>query len=103
VLLLDSIGELSGLFALADVVFIGGSIVTWGGHNLLEPAIFSKPVVAGRHMQNFRAMTEQFRRADALVEVGSGDELASAVDALLRDPARARKIGERGRECAERE
>ena len=54
VMLLDSIGELSGLFSRADVVFMGGTLVDSGGHNILEPAMFGKPIVVGPHMENFR-------------------------------------------------
>ena len=61
VLLLDTIGELSGLFALADVVFMGGTLARRGGHNILEPALFAKPVIAGPHMENFQAIADDFR------------------------------------------
>jgi tetraacyldisaccharide 4'-kinase len=100
VLLLDTMGELAGLFSLADVVFVGGSLVTWGGHNLLEPAVFSKPIVSGPHTQNFREMADAFRRAGALVEVRDADSLAAAVDRLLRDP---QDYGARAKACAEAE
>jgi len=70
VLLLDSIGELSGLFALADVVFIGGTLARRGGHNILEPALFGKPVIAGPHMENFQAIAGEFRAAGAYLEIG---------------------------------
>jgi tetraacyldisaccharide 4'-kinase len=98
VLLLDTIGELGGLFAAADAVFMGGSIVPHGGHNILEPAFFGKPCIVGPHMQNFQAIADQFREAGALVEIGASGDLAEAVERLLRDPG---DIGERARECAE--
>ena len=101
VLLLDSVGELSGLFPLADVVFMGGTLASRGGHNILEPALFARPVIAGPHMENFRAIADEFHAADALVEIGSATELAPAVEALLRDPDRAAAIGRRGLACAE--
>ena len=91
VLLLDSMGELSGLFSRADVVFMGGTIVPRGGHNILEPAMFGKPIVVGRHMENFREIADAFRAAGAMVEIASGSELAGAVGALLKGPgARSR-------------
>ena len=96
-LLLDTIGELSRLFAAADVVFMGGSIVPHGGHNVLEPAFFGKPCIVGPHMHNFQAIADQFRAAGALVEIGSNGDLAPAVDRLLRDPG---SVGERARRCA---
>ncbi len=103
VLLLDSMGELSGLFALADVVFMGGSIVTHGGHNILEPAMFAKPIVAGPYMQNFREIRDAFRSAGALVEAATGAELSAAVGALLQQPERAAELGRRARLCSEAE
>ena len=101
VLLLDTIGELSGLFASADVVFMGGTLARRGGHNILEPAFFSKPVVAGPHMQNFQAIADQFRAEDACVRIASASELAGAVERLLADPSLAAAIGARALACAE--
>jgi 3-deoxy-D-manno-octulosonic-acid transferase len=101
VLLLDSMGELGGLFFLADVVFMGGTLPARGGHNILEPAFFARPIVTGPHMENFRAIADEFRAADALVEIESAPDLAFAVDALLRDPTRAAHIGQRALACAE--
>src|SRR5258708_33669828 len=101
VLLLDSMGELSGLFSRADVVFMGGTIVPRGGHNILEPAAFGKPVIVGRHMENFREIADAFRSAGALVEIQSGAELGGAVGALLQDPERATELGRRARACSE--
>ncbi len=101
VLLLDSIGELSGLFYAADVVFLGGTLAARGGHNILEPALFGKPVVIGPHMENFREIAEEFRAARACVEVESGGQLGDAVEALLSDREGAREMGARARACAE--
>jgi len=95
VLLLDSIGELSGLFAVADVVFMGGTLAQRGGHNILEPALFGKPVITGPHMENFQAVADDFRAANALVAIASGAELADAVERLLAAPGEAREIGSR--------
>ncbi len=101
VLLLDSIGELSGLFGLADVVFMGGTLASRGGHNILEPAFFGRPVVIGPHMENFREIAEEFRAAGACAEIAEGAALAEAVDRLLADPAEAARLGGRARVCAE--
>ena len=101
VLLLDTIGELSGLFALADIVFMGGSLAQRGGHNILEPALFSKPVIAGPHMENFQAIADDFRSAGAFVEIGSAAELAPSLARLLADPAARDGIGSRALACAE--
>jgi 3-deoxy-D-manno-octulosonic-acid transferase len=93
VLLLDTIGELSGLFPLADVVFMGGTLAARGGHNILEPAAFGKPVIVGPHMENFRAIAADFSRAGACVEIASASELAGAVARLLDAPEDARRVG----------
>jgi 3-deoxy-D-manno-octulosonic-acid transferase len=97
VLLLDSIGELSGVFAVGQVVFMGGTLADRGGHNILEPAIFGKPVIAGPHLENFRDIEEHFERTHALLRITSGAELAGAVLAAAGDPG----LGERGRAAAE--
>lgn len=100
VLLLDTIGELSSLFPLADVVFVGGSLVHRGGHNILEPAFCGVPVVTGPHMENFAGIARAFRAAGAVVTVRDQDELAAAVARLLGDPAARAGLGSRGREAA---
>jgi tetraacyldisaccharide 4'-kinase len=97
-LLLDSIGELSPLFALADVVFMGGTLARRGGHNILEPALFGKPVIVGPHMENFQAILEPFRERSAVVEIGGAKELPAAVERLLADPG---EVGARAKACAE--
>ena len=98
VLLLDSIGELGGLFGLADCVFMGGTLAARGGHNILEPALFGKVVIVGPHMENFQAIADEFRAARAVVEVGAAEELAGAVERVL---ANDDGMGGRARECAE--
>jgi tetraacyldisaccharide 4'-kinase len=98
VLLLDSIGELGGLFGLADCVFMGGTLAARGGHNILEPALFGKVVIVGPHMENFQAIADEFRAAGAVVEVGGADELTGAVERVL---ANDNGTGARARECAE--
>jgi 3-deoxy-D-manno-octulosonic-acid transferase len=101
VLLLDTIGELSSLFFLADIVFMGGTLPARGGHNILEPAFFARPIIVGPHMENFRLIAEEFRAADAVVQIGSAAELAPAVDGLLLDSSTAARIGQRALVCAE--
>jgi 3-deoxy-D-manno-octulosonic-acid transferase len=100
VLLLDSIGELAGLFALADVVFMGGTLARRGGHNILEPAAFARAVVVGPHMENFPAIIEEFRTAGAVVEIRAAAELARVLEELLSDGLRRRELGERARRAA---
>jgi tetraacyldisaccharide 4'-kinase len=103
VLLLDSIGELSSLFALADAVFMGGTLADRGGHNILEPAFFGCATVAGPHMENFREIARRFTEAGALVRIVDGAELADAVGALLDSPERRARIGGAARQLAENE
>lgn len=98
VLLLDSLGELSGLFPLADVVFMGGTLVRRGGHNILEPAFFGKPVIAGPYMENFAEIAKEFTDANALLRIGSASELAPKLGELLDNPGDS---GERARRLAE--
>jgi tetraacyldisaccharide 4'-kinase len=101
VLLLDSIGELSGLFAVADVVFMGGTLAQRGGHNILEPALHGKPVIAGPHMENFQAIADQFQASAAYLAIAGPVALAEAVDRLLAAPKEAQEMGRRGLACAE--
>jgi len=100
VLLLDSIGELAGLFECATVVFMGGTLPRRGGHNILEPAYFGKPVIVGPHMENFADIIREFSSADAVVKIDGPDTLQGAVEALLDNPARAAEIGARARALA---
>lgn len=90
VLLLDSLGELAALYSAADAVFVGGSLVSAGGHNILEPAWFSKPPIFGPSMENFRQMAADFVAAGAGIQVRDSAELAQAWITLLED-ARRRK------------
>ena len=96
VLLLDSIGELAGLFALGDVVFVGGSFNETQGHNILEPAYFGKPILTGPNMRNFAEIQAAFLRGDAVRVVPKAGDLAGAVMVVLGDVA----LGERAREIA---
>ena len=100
VLLLDSIGELSGLFPLADVVFMGGTLAARGGHNILEPAFFGRPVICGPHMENFREIAREFLNHGAYVEIAAGSELPGAVSGLLSNRPHAMEIGRRAAGCA---
>ncbi len=103
ILLLDSIGELAGIFSIADVVFMGGSLVPTGGHNLLEPAFWSKPIVFGPHMENFRDVAELFLHADAAMQIRASEELAGTLMELMENPDRSRRLGETARRVIDRE
>ncbi len=91
-MILDTVGELAGIFEVADVVFIGGSLVPTGGHNLLEPAYWSKPIIIGPHMENFRDIARRFLAAGAVIQVTSPEELAWTV-LRLEDPAERERLG----------
>jgi 3-deoxy-D-manno-octulosonic-acid transferase len=94
-LLLDSLGELAGLYRLAAGSFIGGTLVPTGGHNPLEAARYGVPVAVGPSMHNFREMAEAFDRASAWRRVNDARELADTWRGWLDDPAAAREQGER--------
>lgn len=91
VLILDTIGELARVYALSDAAFVGGSLVDWGGHNILEPAYYGKPVFFGPHMQNFARLADSFIRAGAARIVRTDTDLVDMF--LLRDEDTLRKMG----------
>jgi 3-deoxy-D-manno-octulosonic-acid transferase len=101
VVVLDSIGELAQIYQLATAVFVGGSLVGHGGHNILEPAIFGKPIVFGSHMQNFREIADAFLANDAAVQVPSERDLETALLALVTDPVRRARLGAAARALVE--
>jgi 3-deoxy-D-manno-octulosonic-acid transferase len=102
VLVLDTLGELASLYAEAEVVFVGGSIATWGGHNIIEPAAKGKPVLFGPHMQNFAEIARLFLEADAAVQVQDAGELERALRDLLEHPSKREELSRRAREVVER-
>ncbi|PWB33037.1 3-deoxy-D-manno-octulosonic acid transferase [Pseudomonas sp. SDI] len=96
VLLGDTMGELLFLYALADIAFVGGSLVANGGHNLLEPAALEKPVLSGPHLFNFLEIAALLREAGALQEVDDAAGLAAAVRRLIELPRDAQRMGAAG-------
>jgi 3-deoxy-D-manno-octulosonic-acid transferase len=97
VLLLDSIGELASLYGLADGAFVGGSLVSSGGHNILEPAAFGKIPVFGSSMENFAEMASRFVSAGAAIQVESPEDVGVAWIELFRSPERMKKMSETAR------
>ena len=97
VILLDSIGELASVYALASVAFVGGSLVPGGGHNPLEPAQFAVPVVTGTHYANFRAIIDTLLQAEAL-KLASKETLVPMLENLLTDVDAANALGVRALE-----
>lgn len=96
VLLGDTMGELLFLYALADIAFVGGSLVANGGHNLLEPAALGKPVLSGPHLFNFLEIAGQLRAAGALSEVANAAQLAERTATLLDTPAETQRMSTAG-------
>jgi len=99
--LLDSIGELASLYGVADGAFVGGSLVTSGGHNILEPAAFGKIPVFGPSMENFSEMAARFVAAGAAIQVPSPEDAGVAWIELLREPERMKRMGETARRLVE--
>jgi 3-deoxy-D-manno-octulosonic-acid transferase len=102
VLLLDTMGELAQAYAYATLVFVGGSLVPAGGHNVLEAAAAGKPTLVGPYMENFQEIADEFGAERALVRVLSELELARAAGELLGDPALRAEIGARAKALVER-
>lgn len=97
VIVLDTVGELARLYRVGHVVYVGGSLVPSGGHNMLEPALRGLPVLFGPHTENFRESAQLLIDARGAQMVADPAELESAVATLLADPAAARAMGERAR------
>ncbi|HKT24340.1 MAG TPA: 3-deoxy-D-manno-octulosonic acid transferase [Terriglobales bacterium] len=94
VLLLDSIGELASVYSVADIAFVGGSLVPRGGHNILEPAQFAKPILVGPHYENFREIVRTFLAGNAVLAVNT-EQLIATVLRLLQQPHEATQLGSR--------
>ena len=101
VIVLDTIGELAHLLQVATVVFVGGSLIDQGGHNILEPAVHGKPIVFGPHMTNFAEIAETFLGNQAAVQVNTPGELTSAIVRLLGDPVERARLGAAARALVE--
>jgi 3-deoxy-D-manno-octulosonic-acid transferase len=96
VLLADTLGELQMLYASGDVAFVGGSLVPIGGHNLLEPAALSRPIIVGPHNFNAQDIAQMFLESGAALEVQSAAQLADALLSLFADASRCAEMGARG-------
>ena len=101
VVVLDTIGELAQVYQIATAVFVGGSLVDSGGHNILEPAVFGKPIVFGPYMKNFKEIADAFVAQDAGVQVHNARGLEDALLALLTDPVRRARLGAAARALVE--
>ena len=97
VVILNTLGELGRLFDIASAVFVGGSLVPAGGHNLIEPAAFGRAIVVGPHMENFADVTREFVSRGAAIQVRDADALEEALAALMRDGERRGRLGRAAR------
>ncbi|MFH0826382.1 MAG: 3-deoxy-D-manno-octulosonic acid transferase [Candidatus Omnitrophota bacterium] len=96
VFILDKLGELISFYSIADIVFVGGSLIKKGGHNILEPAFLSKPILFGPHMFNFRDIEDLFLADQAALMVQDEEELRAHVARLLNEPFLATELSQRG-------
>jgi 3-deoxy-D-manno-octulosonic-acid transferase len=101
IVVLDTIGELATLYQVATIVFVGGSLVATGGHNVLEPAVFGKPIVFGPHMENFFEIADAFVGNGAGVQVRDERGLEEAFLSLMSDPVRRARLGAAARALVE--
>ncbi len=101
VVVLNTIGELAQLYQVATVVFVGGSLVDAGGHNILEPAVFGKPIVFGPHMHNFTEIARTFIENRGAIQVHADAELENVLVELLSDPVKRASLGAAARALVE--
>ncbi len=97
ILILDSIGELAHVYGIADLVFMGGSLVPTGGQNVIEAAAFGKPILFGPHMENFRDIAKAFTDSYAALQVDSAAELESKLSDLIGDSHAREWLGRNAR------
>jgi 3-deoxy-D-manno-octulosonic-acid transferase len=93
VIIIDTIGLLKKLYAIADIAFIGGSLVNCGGHNPLEPAAFSKPIIFGNDMSDFAEISRMLLDAGGAVRVKDAKDLYNALVSLMENDKRAMEMG----------
>jgi 3-deoxy-D-manno-octulosonic-acid transferase len=101
-ILLDTMGELSKVYCLADVAFVGGSLVPVGGHNLLEPAIYGVPVLFGPHVDNFKEEAKILVESGGGIQVKNQEELQLSLTSLLSDDQLRKRLGQKARDAIER-
>ncbi|MGK0297889.1 MAG: 3-deoxy-D-manno-octulosonic-acid transferase [Gammaproteobacteria bacterium] len=97
VFILDTLGQLTAYYAAADIAFVGGSLVPIGGHNILEPAILSLPIITGEYLSNFREISSLLLNEDALLIINEPDTLSEAVIKLFQDAKLRQKMGDRAK------
>lgn len=97
VLVVDVIGQMMSLYSIATVVFVGKSLTRRGGHNIIEPAVFAKPIVIGPYMDNFKDIATLFLERKAVIQVADAGTMCEAIRGLLLDPLQRIEIGKRAR------
>jgi 3-deoxy-D-manno-octulosonic-acid transferase len=97
IMVVDTLGEMLKLYALSDLVFVGGSLVPVGGHNVLEASLMKKPVLFGPYMQNFKEIARLLRAAHGGLQVKDSADLYRQMKLLLENPTEAERIGDNGR------
>ena len=95
-MIVDTVGEMLKLYAVSDLVFVGGSLVPTGGHNILEASLMKKPVLYGPYMQNFKEIARLVKAAHAGLQVKDADDLSLQMKILLENPSEAERIGDNG-------
>jgi len=103
VILLDTIGELFSLYSIAEVAFVGGSLIPFGGHNVLEPAIHSVPVLFGPYMDHFKQSSELLTESGGGVLVKDSEELCLKISELLQDEDKRKKMGKKAFDFVKRQ
>jgi len=96
ILILDTMGELAHFYALSDIAFVGGSLIPWGGHNILEPAFYEKPVFFGPYMNNFAYLAEKFVQLGAARITHKDEDLVEMF--LIKDEKTLSEMGKRAKE-----
>lgn len=97
----DTMGELMAYYSVADIVFVGGSLMPIGGHNFLEPALLKKPILTGPHTFNFTEIANLLLKAKGLIQIKPSDELAEKIIELLNNPQLRKRLSEHAFACLE--
>ncbi len=92
IIILDTIGELGKVYGVGHVIYVGGSLIAHGGHNILEPAAHGKAIIVGHHMENFKDLHALFKNRDACITVNDADELAAQAKKLFDEPDERQRL-----------
>jgi len=101
VYIIDTLGELLKFYAASDIAFIGGSLIPHGGHNMLEAAAYSKPIITGPHTHNFHTIKQKLQKAEALIEINTSTALTLKLLELLANKDKGKQMGQAGKHVVE--